>query len=82
MKGYFNPSLFTIVAAQCLAYENAHTSAAYFDPISTVDHWKEIPLGLLRLLGEAIMVQVQAAAACTVKMGLSLWHIVCHSSCR
>ena len=63
MKGYFNPSLVTIVAAQCLAYENAHTSAAYFDPISTVDHWKEIPLGLLRLLGEAIMVQVQAAAA-------------------
>ena len=31
MKGYFYPSLVTIVAAQCLAYENVHTSAASFE---------------------------------------------------
>jgi len=38
MKGYFKPSLVTIVAAQCLPMvsKNGCTSAAYFDPISII----------------------------------------------
>ena len=40
MKGYFNPSLVTIVAAQwppLWQAKNVHTSAAYFDPNSIID---------------------------------------------
>jgi len=38
-----------MVTAQCLPYGKiVHTSAAYFDPISTIDLWNEKPLGLLR----------------------------------
>ena len=42
MKGYFNPSLVTIVAAQCLPYGKQRMGtqvqpAAYFDPISIID---------------------------------------------
>jgi len=53
MKGYLThlelPKLCSSVPLQPLwQAKNVHTSTAYFDPIGTLDLWKENPLGLLR----------------------------------
>jgi len=52
MKGYFNASLAGYHSCSSVPplsgqAKNVHTRAAYFDPISIIDLWKENPLGLL-----------------------------------